>query len=105
MKKILFVLSLLCACSFIQAEKITRTDDFKDGESKFGFEAKADKKKKHTVELDGEYLILTSKKDWYEIGTRFPVVTRQNFKISYQLLIPKLDDDRVVGLVFNYEED
>ena len=28
MKKILFIASLLCACSFAYAERVTRTDDF-----------------------------------------------------------------------------
>ncbi len=103
MKKILFIASLLCACSFAYAERVTRTDDFTDGESKFGFDPTADKK--HSVTLDGEYLVVTSKKDWYKVGTRFPVRAKENFKISYKLLFPKLDDDHVFGLVFNYDED
>ena len=96
-------MALLCATIVANAEKVTRTDDFTDGESKFGFEAIADKK--HSVSLDGEYLVITSKKDWYKAGTRFPVMARNNFKISYKLLFPKLDDDHVFGLVFNYDED
>lgn len=103
MKKIVFLMALLCATIVVNAEKVTRTDDFKDGESKFGFEATADKK--HSVTLDGEYLVITSKKDWYKAGTRFPVMARNNFKISYKLLFPKLDEDHVFGLVFNYDED
>lgn len=96
-------MALLCATIVANAEKVTRTDDFTDGESKFGFGAIADKK--HSVSLDGEYLVITSKKDWYKAGTRFPVMARNNFKISYKLLFPKLDDDHVFGLVFNYDED
>ena len=103
MKKIVFLMALLCATVIVNAEKVTRTDDFKEGESKFGFEATADKK--HSVTLDGEYLVITSKKDWYKAGTRFPVMARNNFKISYKLLFPKLDEDHVFGLVFNYDED
>lgn len=103
MKKIVFLMALICATITANAEKVTRTDDFKDGESKFGFEATADKK--HSVTLDGEYLVVTSKKDWYKVGTRFPVMARNNFKISYKLLFPKLDEDHVFGLVFNYDED
>lgn len=103
MKKILFIAALLCTALATNAEKITRTDDFTDAESKFGFDAVGDKK--HTVSLDGEYLVITSKKDWYTVGTRFPVIARQNFKISYKLLFPKLDEDHVFGLVFNYDED
>lgn len=103
MKKIVFLMALLCATIVANAEKVTRTDDFTDGESKFGFEATADKK--HSVTLDGEYLVITSKKDWYKAGTRFPVMARNNFKISYKLLFPKLDEDHVFGLVFNYDED
>ena len=103
MKKIIFAIALLCACLFANAEKVTRTDDFAEGESKFGFEATADKK--HSVTLDGEYLVITSKKDWYKVGSRFPVIARENFKISYKLLFPKLDADHVFGLVFNYDED
>lgn len=103
MKKILLIVSLFCICSLASAEKVTRTDDFTDAESKFGFEATADKK--HSVTLDGEYLIITSKKGLYKAGTRFPVRAKENFKISYKLLFPKLDDDHVFGLVFNYDED
>lgn len=104
MKKILFVIALLFGVSVAgNAEKVTRTDDFTDAESKFGFEATGDKK--HTVTLDGEYLVITSKKDWYTVGTRFPVRAKENFKISYKLLFPKLDDEHVFGLVFNYDED
>ena len=32
-------------------------------------------------------------------------MARENFKISYKLLFPKLDEDHVFGLVFNYDED
>ena len=97
-------MALLCATIISNAEKVTRIDDFKDGESKFGFEATANKK--HSLSLDGEYLVITSKKDnWYTTGVRFPVIARENFKISYKLLFPKLDDDHVFGLVFNYVED
>jgi hypothetical protein len=103
MKKILFIAALLCACMASNAEKVTRTDDFKDGESKFGFDATADKK--HSALLDGEYLVLSSKKGWFNYGTRFPVRAKENFKISYKLLFPKLDEDHVFGLVFNYDED
>lgn len=103
MKKIVFLVAILCATLVANAEKVTRTDDFTNGESKFGFEATADKK--HSVTLDGEYLVISSKKDWYKAGTRFPVMVRTNFKISYKLLFPKLDDDHVFGLVFNYDED
>lgn len=103
MKKILFIVAMLFACAFVNAQQVTRTDDFKDGESKFGFDATADKK--HSVVLDGEYLVITSKKDWYLTGTRFPVRVRENFKITYKLLFPRLDDDHVFGLVFNYDDE
>ena len=103
MKKFLFIIVLICACVAGKSQKVTRTDSFQDGDSKFGFEATADKK--HSVTLDGEYLVITSKKGWYKVGTRFPVVARENFKISYKLLFPKLDEDHVFGLVFNYDED
>lgn len=104
MKKILLLASLLSMILTSNAELITRVDDFKDGESKFGFEATATKK--HSVVLDGEYLVITNKKeDWYIYGQRFPVTPRNNFKIIYKLIFPKLDDDHVFGLVFNYQED
>jgi hypothetical protein len=85
------------------AEKVTHTDSFKDGESKFGFEATATKK--NSVILDGEYLVLSSKKGDYKACTRFPVIARKKFKISYKLLFPKLDEEHIFGLVFNYDED
>lgn len=104
MKKILFLASLLCAAIVSNAERVTKIDDFKDGESKFGFEATATKK--HSVSMDGEYLVITNKKDdWYMVGQRFPVIARNNFTISYKLLFPKLNEDCVYGLVFNYVED
>ena len=103
MKKISIIIVLICAYLAVNAQKITRSDSFKDGESKFGFEAIADKK--HSVTLDGEYLVITSKKGWYKAGTRFPVIARENFKITYKLLFPKLDEKHIFGLVFNYDED
>lgn len=103
MKKIFLIVSLLLTCLSASADKVTRTDDFKEGDSKFGFEATGTKK--NSVTFDGEYMIVSSKKGWYTTGTRFPVVYRQNFKISYKLLIPKLDDKHIIGLVFNYDED
>lgn len=103
MKKILLIATLLCTALVTNAEKITRTDDFTDAESKFGFDPNGDKK--HTVALDGEFLVITSKKGDYLAGTRFPVNTRQNFKISYKLLFPTLDNKHLFGLVFNYDED
>ncbi len=103
MKKILFIAALFFTCTFVNAQKVNRVDDFKDGESKFGFDATADKK--HSVNLDGEYLVITSKKDWYMVGTRFPVRTKDNYKITYKLLFPRLDEKHVFGLVFNYDED
>lgn len=89
--------------TFANAQKVTKTDDFTDGESKFGFDATADKK--HSVALDGEYLVLTSKKGWYKAGARFPVRVKESFKITYKLLFPKLDANHIFGLVFNYDED
>ncbi len=104
MKKILLLASLFCATMVCNAEKVTRVDDFKDGESKFGFEATATKK--HSISMDGEYLVITNKKDdWYMAGVRFPVIARSNFTISYKLLLSKLNEDCVYGLVFNYQED
>lgn len=103
MKKILLLVALLCTTIIASAEKINRTDDFKDGESVFGFEATSDKK--YSVTLDGEYLVLSSKKGWQYTGTRIPVIARKNFKISCDLVFPKLSEDNVFGLVFNYDED
>ena len=103
MKKVLFIAALLFACTFVYAQKVTRTDDFTDGESKFGFDATADRQ--HSVVLDGEYLVITSKKDLYKVGSRLPVRTKEYFKISYKLLFPKLDSNHIFGLVFNYDED
>lgn len=103
MRKILFIANLLCICLICNAEKVTRTDGFKDGESKFGFEQTATKH--NSVSLDGEYLVVASKKDWYKTSTRFPLIARENFKITYKLLLPKLDEKHIFGLVFNYDED
>lgn len=103
MKRCILITSLLCICMIGNAEKITRIDNFKDGESKFGFETTATKK--NSVNLDGEYLVVSSKKGDYKTCTRFPVIARKNFKISYKLLFPKLDEKNVFGLVFNYDED
>lgn len=103
MKKILFIANLLCFCLICNAEKVTRTDGFKDGESRFGFEQTATKN--NSVSLDGEYLVIASKKGWYTTSARFPVIARENFKITYKLLVPKLDEKHVFGLVFNYDED
>ena len=104
MKKIFFLATLVCSILVCNAEKVHRVDDFKDGESKFGFEAKATKK--YSVTMDGEYLVVTAKKDpWCMVGQKFPITVRQNFHLSYDLIFPKLDEDHIFGLVFNYEED
>lgn len=85
------------------AEKITRIDGFSDGESKFGFDEMSDKKT--SVSFDGEYMILSSKQDLFTVGTRFPVLSRENFTISYKILCPVFDKKHRFGLVFNYQED
>ena len=103
MKNILFIAVLLFACTFASAQQITRTDDFAEGESKFGFDANADKK--HSVDLDGEYLVLTSKKGVYKVGTRFPIRTKDYYKITYSFMCPKFDANHYFGLVFNYDEE
>lgn len=103
MKKILFIAALLLSCTFANAQQITRTDDFKEGESKFGFDATADKK--HSISFDDEYLILTSKKGFYKVGTRFPIRTNDYYKITYSLLCPKFDANHYFGLVFNFDEE
>ena len=103
MRRVFFLMSILCVCLLANAEKVTRTDDFKDGESKFGFETAGNKKS--MVTFDGEYMILSSKKGGYTTGARFPVFAKQNFKITYQLELPKLDEDHLFGLMFNYAED
>ena len=60
MRRLLFMFGILSVCMFANAEKVTRIDDFKDGESKFGFESVGNKKS--MVTFDGEYMILSSKK-------------------------------------------
>lgn len=103
MRRLLLMFGILSVCMFANAEKVTRIDDFKDGESKFGFESVGNKKS--MVTFDGEYMILSSKKGGYATGTRFPVSAKQNFKITYEIEFPKLDEDHVFGLIFNYSED
>lgn len=103
MKKYFLLMSLLLASILVSADIVTRVDNFTDGESKFGFESVGDKQ--HSVLFDGESMVIQSKKGWYSVGTRLPVIARQNFKISYKLVLPKLDDERIFGLLFNYTED
>lgn len=103
MERILFIVALFFACTFANAQQITRTDDFKEGESKFGFDATADKK--HSVSFDDEYLILTSQKGIYKVGTRFPVRTKDYYKLTYKVLCPKFDANHYFGLVFNFDEE
>lgn len=105
MKRVLFVVALVCATCFSYAERVTKTDTFNDGISKFGIDAMADKKSKHYVTLDGEHLVIKSKKGNFYYGTKFPMSFRENFEVTFNLIFPKFDKDHVGGIVYNYKED
>lgn len=100
MKNIIFIITLLCACTMAIAQKFTRTDDFKEGTSKFGFEISGNKSYK--VIIDEEYLVFTNKKDKHSVGVKLPVISSQNFKVSYKVIFGSLQrKSDVFGFIFN----
>lgn len=105
MKRVLLVVALIGATCFSYAERVTRTETFNEGVSKFGIDAMADKKSKHYVTLDGECLVISSKKGSFCYGKKFPMSFRENFEVTFNLIFPKFDSDHVGGIVYNYKED
>lgn len=103
MKYIIFSILLSLVPFLGYAERIIKVETFNEGESKFGFDAYADKKCSAT--FDGEHLVLKSKKNDFYYGKRFPIIVRENFEITYKLILSNIDDKHSAGLVFNYDEE
>ncbi len=87
----------------IAQDVVQRTDNFDDGASIFGFEPYANRKQ--NVTFDGGYLVLSSKKNECFAFSRLPINVRHNFKVTYKLIVPKLDSDTYANIIFNFVED
>lgn len=98
MKKILLILSIIPSILFAQ-EKITITDFFDD--DKYQWEESYEDDATAII-LDGYYEI-DGKKDSLIVQTDLPFNGELNYNLSAKILVPKLGDKTVFGLVFNYE--
>jgi hypothetical protein len=103
MKKLIFTVCVLI-CTLVRAqEKIVVKEDFDN--NKFQWEEFFEKEYSGSIQ-DG-YYILQNKKDDYLVRsvTELPINIDKNFKITFKLLIPKLNDEYYFGIIFNYEDE
>lgn len=112
MSKIKTVLSaaLLACGSIVYAQ--SSDDDGERVRMSYGFEEGrldrseyAEKSKK--VLIDGDHMVIMCRKEKEDALSvaRLPIYPRDNFKLDYNMTVPKLDEKHLFGVVFNYRDE
>jgi hypothetical protein len=103
MKKLIFILCILSYASVNAQEKMVVKEDFDN--NKFQWEEFFEKEYSGSVQ-DG-YYILQNKNDDNLVRsvTELPINIDKNFKITFKLLVPKLNNEYYFGIIFNYEDE
>jgi hypothetical protein len=102
MKKAIILLANIFFLNLAIAQDInTKKETFE--ENRFSWEEFSEKTKE--AKIQNGYLTLKSKKEEGAalVFANFPLRIQENFKITYKLLLPKIDDKNLFGLVFNYD--
>jgi len=103
MRNIFFFVCIF-ACTFVHAqEKIVVKETFEN--NKFRWDEFFEKDYSGSIQ-DGCY-VLQNKKDGFLVQSvaELPINIDNNFKITFNFLIPKLDDKYYFGIIFNYEDE
>ena len=103
MKNIIFTVCIFI-CAFANAQdKIIVKEDFEN--NKFQWEEFFEKEYSGNIQ-DGYYILQNKKKDYFVHSvTELPINIDENFKITFKLLVPKLNDEYYFGIIFNYEDE
>ena len=103
MKSIIFTVCIFI-CAFANAQdKIIVKEDFEN--NKFQWEEFFEKEYSGNIQ-DGYYILQNKKKDYpVHSVTELPINIDENFKITFKLLVPKLNDEYYFGIIFNYEDE
>lgn len=102
MKRNLFFLLLLLPMFVSAQNKMTLTDNFDNG--KFQWDEYYENDKSAFI-MDGFYVI-ENKSDKSAIAVAdLPIDYERNFKIKVRFQIPKINDDKYFGVVFDYEDE
>ena len=101
MKNIIFTVCIFI-CAFANAQdKIIVKEDFEN--NKFQWEEFFEKEYSGNIQ-DGYYVLQNKKKDYLVRSvTELPINVDKNFKITFKLLVPQLNDEYYFGIIFNYE--
>ena len=103
MKSIIFTVCIFI-CAFANAQdKIIVKEDFEN--NKFQWEEFFEKEYSGNIQ-DGYYVLQNKKKDYLVRSvTELPINVDKNFKITFKLLVPQLNDEYYFGIIFNYEDE
>ena len=103
MKNIIFTVCIFI-CAFANAQdKIIVKEDFEN--NKFQWEEFFEKEYSGNIQ-DGYYVLQNKKKDYLVRSvTELPINVDKNFKITFKLLVPQLNDEYYFGIIFNYEDE
>lgn len=60
-----------------------------------------------SVVIDGDKLVISCKKEKEDVlaVARLSFQPRKNFKLDYAMTVPKLDEENMFGVLFNYQDD
>lgn len=102
-KYILLVIFSTCIVWGYAQEKIVIKENFED--NKLQWDEFYEKECTGSIQ-DGYYVLENKLNDSYALSiTELPVNIRNNFKLTFKLLIPKLNNNYYFGIIFDYEDE